>query len=175
MHEGFSIRAVIQYGYKRNNDDAMSPLSVLTMAPQKMLPMYNQPHRRPFREKFKFLAALAFAALCLSIQYYSQLRVHRLAVSEDIVARCKALNVTPAPPPQFFTRTESDRYEPGTPPILIRNATIWTGDNGGNDVFNGDILLDKGLIKQIATSIDVSGSITVVDVEVCSLFSAEIH
>ncbi|KAM5544023.1 hypothetical protein V8D89_002640, partial [Ganoderma adspersum] len=37
----------------------------------------------------------------------------------------------------------------GTKPTLIKNATIWTGGDNGLEVLHGDILLDRGLIKQI--------------------------
>ncbi|KAJ7694909.1 hypothetical protein B0H17DRAFT_1274452 [Mycena rosella] len=46
----------------------------------------------------------------------------------------------------LISRHESDRYVPGTRPVL-RNATLWTGaDNGMDIVYGGDVLLDKGLI-----------------------------
>ncbi|KAG6332265.1 hypothetical protein ID866_6822 [Astraeus odoratus] len=83
----------------------------------------------------------------------------------DITARCRALDVTPGPPADFDTRTESDRYEPGTLPVLIRNATIWTGDGDGDEVFVGDIFIDSGLIQRIEKQIDVGGNdlISIID------------
>ena len=67
----------------------------------------------------------------------------------QIVQHCQALNVLPSPPKDFHLRSESDRYVPGTPPTLIRNATIWTGRASGHEVVFGDILLDKGVIREI--------------------------
>lgn len=67
----------------------------------------------------------------------------------EIVSKCQALHVLPAPPSNFYERTESDRYAAGTPPTLLKNATIWTGRVSGHEVVVGDILLDKGLIKEV--------------------------
>jgi len=53
------------------------------------------------------------------------------------------------PPNDFHDRTISDRYEAGTPPTLIRNATIWTGGVSGFEVVRGDILVDRGIIQAI--------------------------
>ncbi|GJE95448.1 carbohydrate esterase family 9 protein [Phanerochaete sordida] len=65
------------------------------------------------------------------------------------VARCRSLRAKPGPPSDFAKRTQSDRYVPGTKPILIKNAKIWTGEKNGTEVITADILLDKGVIKGI--------------------------
>ncbi|KAF8597515.1 hypothetical protein BDV93DRAFT_479402 [Ceratobasidium sp. AG-I] len=65
------------------------------------------------------------------------------------ISRCKSHDAKPGPPRSFWSRTESDRYEPGTPPTLIQNATIWTGGDNGYEVILGDVLLDKGIIKAV--------------------------
>ncbi|CAE6350761.1 unnamed protein product [Rhizoctonia solani] len=67
----------------------------------------------------------------------------------ESISKCKSLNLKPGPPKSFWSRTESERWEPGTPSILIQNATIWTGGNHGDEVLLGDILLDKGIIKAV--------------------------
>ncbi|CAE6451909.1 unnamed protein product [Rhizoctonia solani] len=67
----------------------------------------------------------------------------------ESISKCKALNLKPGPPKSFWSRTESERWEPGTPPTLIQNATIWTGGDHGDEVLLGDILLDKGIIKAV--------------------------
>ncbi|CAE6420173.1 unnamed protein product [Rhizoctonia solani] len=67
----------------------------------------------------------------------------------ESLSKCKLLNLKPGPPKNFWSRTESERWEPGTPPTLIQNATIWTGGDDGNEVLLGDILLDKGIIKAV--------------------------
>lgn len=53
------------------------------------------------------------------------------------------------PAKDFHDRITSDRFEAGTPPTLIRNATIWTGGVSGFEVVRGDILIDRGLIQAI--------------------------
>lgn len=54
------------------------------------------------------------------------------------------------PPDNFAERTESDRYDTDALPTLITNATIWTGNKGGNEVIlKGEIFLDKGIIKYV--------------------------
>lgn len=68
-------------------------------------------------------------------------------------AKCASLR-TPAGPPASFkvaSRLEkgSDRWVPGTPPILLRNARIWTGARNGTEVVYGDLLLDYGLIVAV--------------------------
>ncbi|KAJ7220042.1 carbohydrate esterase family 9 protein [Mycena pura] len=67
----------------------------------------------------------------------------------SIVSRCRALTLEPAPPENFFNRTASDRFVPGTRPHLIQNAKLWTGRANGTEIFSGDVLIDKGLIKGV--------------------------
>jgi imidazolonepropionase-like amidohydrolase len=71
------------------------------------------------------------------------------------------------PPKDFFSRSESDRYVAGTPPTLIRNATIWTGRFDGHEVVSGDVLLDKGIIKGVGeveqSVIDSYSNLVVID------------
>ncbi|KDQ57532.1 hypothetical protein JAAARDRAFT_35246 [Jaapia argillacea MUCL 33604] len=71
------------------------------------------------------------------------------AHASTTVARCLALDQKPGPPTNFYKRSESDRYAPGTPPVLIKNARIWTGGENGTEVLRGEILLEKGLIKEV--------------------------
>ncbi|PIL26899.1 hypothetical protein GSI_10037 [Ganoderma sinense ZZ0214-1] len=66
-----------------------------------------------------------------------------------ILDKCSLLNTKPGPPPDFYARAQSDRFVAGTKPTLIKNATIWTGGDNGLEVLHADILLDRGLIKQI--------------------------
>ena len=116
----------------------------------------SEGHRRkPATSKFCLLAAFCIAS---SLIYTSNSaftltkREHLFAKSSDaqnILRRCWQLNVTPGPPKDFNLRTVSDRYEPGTPTILLKNATIWTGRDSGTNVIQGDLLLDKGIIKAV--------------------------
>jgi len=67
----------------------------------------------------------------------------------QIVQKCQNLNLLPGPPANFHKRSHSDRFETGTPPVLFKNATIWTGRADGYEVVIGDLLLEKGLIKEV--------------------------
>ncbi|KIM40067.1 hypothetical protein M413DRAFT_446222 [Hebeloma cylindrosporum] len=67
----------------------------------------------------------------------------------QIVQKCQTLNILPRPPNDFDQRIQSDRFETGTPPTLFRNASIWTGRVSGHEVIVGDLLLDKGIIKEV--------------------------
>ena len=65
------------------------------------------------------------------------------------LAHCHSLQEKPGPPPDFYKRSRSDRFEEGTRPVLIKNAKIWTGDRNGTEVLRTDVLLDKGIIKRV--------------------------
>jgi hypothetical protein len=86
--------------------------------------------------------------------------------AKQILDVCAALNIPAGPPPGFDERKASDRFEPGTPPTLIRNATIFTGAFNGTEIaygnflllqywhasqtyFIGDLFLDKGIVKAL--------------------------
>ncbi|EIW83128.1 hypothetical protein CONPUDRAFT_164126 [Coniophora puteana RWD-64-598 SS2] len=105
---------------------------------------------KPYRRAL-FLALLLFAILHLAVQlpHLSQ-DWHESNVplrAAETLARCRALNSKPGPPPTFSSRVQSDRFQEGTKPILIRNATIWTGRLNGSDVVLGDVYLDNGIVK----------------------------
>ncbi|KAF5354651.1 hypothetical protein D9756_005354 [Leucocoprinus leucothites] len=76
---------------------------------------------------------------------YSQAPPHIQAV----INRCLSLQMEPGPSPDFWQRSRSDRYEPGTRPVLIKRGRIWTGRDNGTQVIYGDILMEKGIIKSI--------------------------
>lgn len=69
----------------------------------------------------------------------------------ELQAICKNIRTPAGPPPSFSTatRTENDRFVPGTPPVLLRNATIWTGSGNGTEIVHGDVLLDRGLVVAV--------------------------
>jgi hypothetical protein len=69
--------------------------------------------------------------------------------TSQILEKCRLLDVKPGPPHDFHRRLQSDRFVPGTPPTLIKNASIWTGRVSGREVIVGDLLLDKGLVKSV--------------------------
>jgi hypothetical protein len=104
-------------------------------------------------QRFLVLGILAAAFSLLSLhlmlgwQYATSYKVPINASS--ILDKCRLLNVTPGIPHDFYRRVQSDRFVPGTPPTLIKNAKIWTGRVSGREVVVGDLLLDKGLIKAV--------------------------
>ncbi|EJD36586.1 composite domain of metallo-dependent hydrolase [Auricularia subglabra TFB-10046 SS5] len=89
------------------------------------------------------LVALALAAFSFS----PILRDKRPVDAPDILAKCYSLHIPAGPPPGFSKRAVSDRFVDGTHATVIKNATIWTGN--GNEVIQGDLLLDGGLIKAV--------------------------
>lgn len=76
--------------------------------------------------------------------------VHLKAQRAELLSKCANIHVSAGPPPSFSTssrtRNGSDRWVPGTPPTLLRNAKIWTGARSGTEIVYGDVLLDKGVI-----------------------------
>ncbi|KAL5535125.1 hypothetical protein ACEPAF_3219 [Sanghuangporus sanghuang] len=83
----------------------------------------------------------------------SAVKIPRDAAS--IKAHCENLKLSPGPPLGFRSRTSSDRFVPGTRATLIRNATIWTGNEDGKATLKGNILIDKGLIKIVGGDNDL--------------------
>lgn len=69
--------------------------------------------------------------------------------AREILDKCRSLNTKPAPPPHFYSRVQSDRFQLDTPPIHIRNATIWTGHMQGLEAIKGDIFLNEGIIRSV--------------------------
>lgn len=69
--------------------------------------------------------------------------------AQGILRQCANLRAVSGPPANFRERERSDRFEPGTRPTLIKNATLWTGARNGSEIVYGDIFLDKGLVRGI--------------------------
>ena len=95
------------------------------------------------------LASGAFTASFLTLNWNEGYRVHVPQNAERILEKCRSLDKLPGPPSSFYSRLESDRFVPGTPATLIKNATLWTGRANGHEVVIGNLLLDKGIIKGI--------------------------
>ena len=113
------------------------------------------PGRKPHIPFFLKLLALSSLASLTFFGYWfsyfpgwnhgSQVPLH----ATEIQARCRALNVKPGPPSDFYDRTASDRFVKGTKPVWIRNATIWTGRVQGLEVVHGDVFLMNGMVKTV--------------------------
>jgi hypothetical protein len=70
------------------------------------------------------------------------------------IDRCNALRTPAGSPPGFTSRTRSDRAIEESPPILIRNVTLWTGKpeegDGIGEVREGvDVYVSDGIIQSI--------------------------
>lgn len=62
-------------------------------------------------------------------------------------------------PPSFehatADRKKSDRHVPGTRPVYLKNATLWTGEDDGNEVIHGaGVWLQDGVIRRIGKGDD---------------------
>ncbi|KAJ7684011.1 carbohydrate esterase family 9 protein [Mycena rosella] len=75
----------------------------------------------------------------------------RLTVSQEIQAKCRAIQSPAGPSPVFLKREVSDRFEVGTNSTLITNATILTGRGNDTHVMHGDLYLHMGLVKAIGS------------------------
>lgn len=97
------------------------------------------------------LGLLSFIA-ALALSFLFPLKVHPETWASiqvpPAVVHCQRLSFN-STIPSYFVRKSSDRYVPGTKPVLIKRARIWTGERNGTQVIRGDILMDKGLIKSI--------------------------
>ncbi|EJF61656.1 composite domain of metallo-dependent hydrolase [Dichomitus squalens LYAD-421 SS1] len=119
----------------------------------------REPARRRDAVSRRFRLLLSFVVLlatfqCSRVLLQAHTDDHRRAVNvpldaAGILEKCSLLETKPGPPPDFYARTQNDRFVSGTKPTLIKNATVWTGEADGFEVVHGDILLDRGLIKQI--------------------------
>lgn len=68
------------------------------------------------------------------------------------LAQCReAWGPLPGPAKGFASREVSDRFVKGTPDVVIRNATIWTGNDHGKDVIQGDVWLSRGIVKAVGS------------------------
>lgn len=97
---------------------------------------------------------------------------HIQSVFAASLAKCDAIDAPVGPPADFHKRTRSDRAEKNLQDVVIRNATLWTGNDGGNEVLHArDVLLSQGIIQRISHTKDneflsdahTAGKIKVVD------------
>lgn len=121
--------------------------------PEPRLPI--NPNRRNLLLAFAFLCLTGYTVLTLfgSFSFGSRPLASIPSKANELIAKCAAANEKPSVPPNFARRTKSDRFVPGTKPILIYNATIWTGKHNGHEVFHGDVLLSRGLIKRVGRNL----------------------
>ena len=131
------------------------------------------------RALFGLLVLLASSTFVYTY-LYSQTRGQRFPEvvpydAKEILAKCRALHLKPGPPADFYSRTQSDRYQQGTGAVLVRNATIWSGVLDGTQIIHGDVLLDKGIIKHVgalpAEALSKLRDVHVIEAEGYVLFS----
>jgi hypothetical protein len=113
-----------------------------------MKALVDQVHDRRLRHNAKAILILAGSLFLTATIYIRQQSgratvVHRRPLhAEELLDTCASLKIIPGPPEDFNSRSESDRFVPGTVPTYIKNATIWVGRSEG--VYeSGDILIDK--------------------------------
>jgi hypothetical protein len=94
-------------------------------------------------------AAAALVLAALAVVRFTSWPASSPANAQTLRETCSRLHAKPGPPHHFHRRQVSDRFEPGTPPTIIRNATLWTGARNGTEVVFGDLLLDGGIIKAV--------------------------
>jgi hypothetical protein len=111
---------------------------------------FQPTQRSTFQIKCIFSAAV-IVFVFISLANFTSLgkpkHVHVPLHAGESLARCRAIQTKPGPREHFHSRKRSDRFEPGTPPTLIKNGKIWSGGDQGNEVIEADILLDNGIIK----------------------------
>ncbi|EJD37990.1 composite domain of metallo-dependent hydrolase [Auricularia subglabra TFB-10046 SS5] len=120
------------------------------------LPPYTTARAAP-RPQFARLAALVALALIGSASFLFNVgssaaggTAHTVPINaQAILATCAALHAPVEVPRNFAARDRSDRFEEGTKATLIKNATIWTGNDDGKEIIRGDILLDGGVIRHV--------------------------
>ncbi|KAF8332695.1 composite domain of metallo-dependent hydrolase [Cantharellus anzutake] len=145
------------------------------MGNEHTIPLYNRASRTANEWK-NWLWALIGVVIISSLGWTHHLgrspsARHVVPINaQQIIRECLSLNTLPGPPPSFASRTESDRYEPGTRVTLIQNATLWTGGDDGREVIvGGEILIDKGIIKAVGEDIsrlfDLRGNVFRINAE----------
>ncbi|KAF1846240.1 uncharacterized protein K460DRAFT_283339 [Cucurbitaria berberidis CBS 394.84] len=127
-------------------------------------------NRRKKRRTYRLLALACFASLAyytLKIANNTTKPINTLSIKrlQDEYAACSTLRSKPAT--TSGTRDFNKRWTNTTKPLLIRNATIWTGEPApgtsdedaragkGWSWLSSDIFVDRGLIWNIASRIDL--------------------
>ncbi|KAJ3553781.1 hypothetical protein NP233_g12570 [Leucocoprinus birnbaumii] len=104
---------------------------------------------------YTFLHQAVASSFSSKLPFTTLVRPQVLPHRQALVDQCKNLRAPAGPPPDFNPATrldnggKSDRFVEGTKPVVIRNAKIWTGRVGGNEVTRGDVLLDRGLVVDV--------------------------
>lgn len=147
------------------------------------LDQYPPSHGRTRRRKVRRLLCLTLLVTIFYLAWTTQSTVQRqdqlfLSVQrlQDDYATCAKLRSTASDPSGH--RERNARYIDGHKAVLIRNATVWTGEpapgTSAEDAHNGkgyswisaDVFMEHGLIKRVEAGIDeasLSGEYDVYD------------
>lgn len=68
------------------------------------------------------------------------------ARAQAALEQCRRKDARAGPPPHFAERTQSDRWDAESPALLVRNATVWTGEKV---VHGADVRMDRGIITSV--------------------------
>ncbi|KAJ7590873.1 composite domain of metallo-dependent hydrolase [Mycena floridula] len=128
----------------------------------------------PFKNNRAIILCSLIAGIALSQIFNGALVLWQRTGSRNIstarplktsTSKCSAINNFPAR--LRHIREISDRFESGTLPTLISNCTIFTAEENGTVIVQGDLLLDKGLIKAVGTiplsMLGVYKNLTIID------------
>ncbi|KIR29030.1 amidohydrolase [Cryptococcus deuterogattii LA55] len=71
--------------------------------------------------------------------------------------QCKIIS---RPPPRFERfdnkREKNDRFVLGTKSVWLKNGTVWTGEDDGNEILQGvDLFLENGVIRKIGSALEL--------------------
>ena len=80
---------------------------------------------------------------------------------DEGIAKCEIIS---RPPPNFSPydgrRQVSDRFVKGTKPVWLKNGTLWTGEDDGEEIRHGtDVLLERGVIRAIGSNKEILSSL----------------
>lgn len=77
-----------------------------------------------------------------------------------VIDGMRSCEIISRPPPHHAdytsARTHSDRFVRGTRPVYLKNATIWTGEDGGKEVLYGKgVWLEGGVVRRVGDEDDM--------------------
>ncbi|CAG8670052.1 6700_t:CDS:2, partial [Acaulospora colombiana] len=128
-----------------------------------MKALVDQVHDRRLRHNARAILIIAASLFLTGAIYIRQQSGrataihHRPLHAEELLDTCASLKIIPGPPDNFSSRSESDRFVPGTVPTYIKNATIWIGRSEGLIVKVGHIT--KGDLPSNYDTIDAAGGV----------------
>lgn len=134
---------------------AASRNSTPTLDPMKFGDELSQPRRAWLRPHHVILALLSAVVTWKYLQSPHKSAERAPINAQQVLDACADLHAKPHIPLGFAkSRSESDRWVPGTTATLLKNGTIWTGNNDGKQILHGDILISRGLIKLVGDSVN---------------------